>query len=189
MLLNQSSKLEELALEFPAGMESEYSFELFDRTNLDRFPRLWLPHLKSLVLCKFRCSWEDLEAFLDEARNVKSLVMKDCRLERGSMLDLLDYLNNRRVPQVELLGAWFVDEDSGEWHSHTEDDFTTCSAAISFEGPYARCGMRSQVADYIRGGSECPLPRWTTEYDSQLWWETMNDTSWHYLRMTGQPPQ
>jgi hypothetical protein len=93
------------------------------------------------------------------------------------------------VPQVELLGAWFVDEDLGEWHSHTEDDFTTCSAAISFEGPYARCGMRSQVADYIRGESECPLPPWTTEYDSQLLWETMNDTSWHYLRMTGQPPQ
>ncbi|KAK5290389.1 hypothetical protein LTS03_004326 [Exophiala xenobiotica] len=189
MLLNQSSKLEELALEFPAGMESEYSFELFDRTNLDRFPRLWLPHLKSLVLCKLRCSWEDLEAFLDEAMNVKSLVMKDCRLERGSMLDLLDYLNKKRVPQVELLGAWFVDEDSGEWHSHTEDDFTTCSAAISFEGPYSRCGMRSRVAGYIRGESECPLPRWTTEYNSQLLWETMNDTSWHYLRMTGQHPQ
>ncbi|EXJ69796.1 uncharacterized protein A1O5_06867 [Cladophialophora psammophila CBS 110553] len=109
MLLNQPSELEHLSLEFPAGLEAEYSFDLFDRTNIDRFPRLWLPHLKSLTLSHFRCTWVDLEAFLNEGKNINSLVMKNCRLETGSLIDLLYHLRRKRFPEVLLLGTWYVD--------------------------------------------------------------------------------
>ena len=185
MLLNHPSNLEHLNLEFPVGQESEYSFDLFDRTNLDRFPRLWLPNLKSLALCHFRCSWADLEALLNEGRNISTMVLKDCRLETGSILDLLEYLRRRKFPAVQLLGTWYVDEDFGEWHSHDEDDFTSCFAATSYEGPYARTGMRSRVEEFINGKGQCPLPRWTTEDDPPQAWESEGDTSWHFT--PGQP--
>ncbi|KIX99367.1 uncharacterized protein Z520_04943 [Fonsecaea multimorphosa CBS 102226] len=146
MLLNHPSELEHLDLEFPPGLEAEYSFDLFDRTNIDRFPRLWLPHLKSLTLSLFRCTWADLAALLDEGKNLKSLAMKDCRLETGSLIDLLEHLRRRRLPRVQLLGTWYVDEDCGEWHSHSEEDFTSCFAANSYEGPYARAGVTQPYA-------------------------------------------
>ncbi|KIX08986.1 uncharacterized protein Z518_00064 [Rhinocladiella mackenziei CBS 650.93] len=149
-LLNHPSQLEELSLQFPPDTTAQYSFELFDQTNIDRFPRLWMPRLKSLALCEFRCTWDDLEALLGEVTRV--------------------------------LGDWHVDEDSGVWHSHSEEDFTHCFAATSYEGPYARAGMRSKVERFIHGKGECPLPRWTWENNTQDQWETMGDTSWHYIR-------
>ncbi|KIW79409.1 hypothetical protein Z517_06021 [Fonsecaea pedrosoi CBS 271.37] len=185
VLLNQTSQLEHLDLEFPAGLEAEYSFDLFDRTNIDRFPRLWLPHLKSLTLSLFRCTWADLKAFLDEGRNLDSLVMKDCRLETGSLIDLLEYLRRRHLGKVQLLGSWYVDEDCGEWHSHSEEDFTSCFATNSYEGPYAHSGMRLRIEEFITGKGECPLPRWTTEDDPPRLWEIASDTSWHFI--PGQP--
>jgi len=181
MLLNHPSSLEDLSLEFPVGTEAEYSFDLFDRTNIDRFPRVWLPHLKTLSLCHFRCSWGDLQAFLLEGKDIMSLVMKDCRLESGSMIDLLEYLSERHLPLVVVSGTWYVDDDSGEWHSHGPDDFTNCFAATSYEGPYASHGMRSKVETFIRDGGKCPLPKWTMEDNMQHVWEVMGDTSWHYL--------
>jgi hypothetical protein len=187
MLLNHPSNLERLSLEFPVGQESEYSFDLFDQTNLDRFPRLWLPHLRSLALRHFRCTWADLEALLAEGRNLNSLALRDCRLETGSIIDLLEYLRRRRFPTVELLGTWYVDEDCGQWHSHTESDFTGCSASTSYEGPYARAGTRSRVDDFIQGNGECPFPRWTAEDDPPHAWEETGDTSWHFI--AGQPQQ
>ncbi|OQU98490.1 hypothetical protein CLAIMM_04272 [Cladophialophora immunda] len=185
MLLNHPSELEHLDLEFPAGLEAEYSFDLFDRTNIDRFPRLWLPHLKSLRLCLFRCTWPDLAALLDGGKNLNALVMKDCRLETGSLIDLLEHLRKKRLRRVQLLGTWYVDEDCGEWHSHSEEDFTSCFAANSYEGPYARTGMRSKIEGFINGKGECPLPRWTTEDDPPQLWENESDTSWHFI--PGQP--
>ena len=186
-LLNHPSKLEDLSLEFPISQESEYSFELFDRTNLDYFPRLWLPHLKSFALCRFRSTWADLQALLDEGRHLSSLVLRDCRLESGSIVDLLEYLHKRRLQAAELLGVWYVDEDCGQWHSHTEDDFTSCFASTSYEGPYAYAGTRSKVQDFIDGNGECPFQRWVTEDDPPQSWEQQGDTSWHFI--AGQPPQ
>jgi hypothetical protein len=116
MLLNLTCNLEHLSLDFPVGKESEYSFDIFDSTNLDLFPRYWLAHLKSLALCHFRCGWNELELLLTEAARVKELQMKDCRLETGSIVDVLDYLHRRKYPSVDLQGTWYVDEDCGEWH-------------------------------------------------------------------------
>ncbi len=185
MLLNHPSNLEHLSLELPMGQESEYSFDLFDRTNLDRFPRLWSPRLKSLTLRHFRCGWTDLEALLAEGKNITSLVMKDSRLETGSIIDVLEYLRKRRFAAVELLGTWYVDEDCGAWHCHTEDDFTDCSNSTWYEGPYARTGTRSMVENFIIGKGDCPFPRWTAENDPLQRWEELGDTSWHFI--AGQP--
>jgi hypothetical protein len=55
-LVNVPSHLSSLHLEFPEGKEATYSFEIFDRTNIDRFPRLWLASVHTLSLCNFRCS-------------------------------------------------------------------------------------------------------------------------------------
>lgn len=181
MLLNHPSNLEELNLKFPVGKESEYSFDLFDRTNIDRFPRLWLPHLRSLTLCHFRCPWPDLEALLVEGQHLQSLILKDCRLETGSMIDLLECLSGRRFTTVHVLGTWYVDEDFGEWHSHSEDDFTNCFAATSYEGPFTQNGMRSKVETFLRGVGGCPLPRQTEDSIPHSEWEMMGDTSWHFL--------
>lgn len=187
VLLNHCSALEDLSLEFPLGTRSEFSFELFDRTNIDRFPRSWVPHLKSLTLRQFRCSWEDLEAFLSEGRNVQFLTLENCRLETGSMIDMLEYLAERRLPHTSVLGAWDIDEDMGEWHSHSEEDFRDCFAEASHDGlpvsymPYVDMGLRSKVEDFIHGKSTCPLPRRNGQSIVQALWELMGDTSWHFI--------
>lgn len=181
MLLNTPSNLEELYVRFPSGKEAEYSFELFDRTNIDRFPRLWLPHLQVMSLCDFRCSWEDLKAFLLQAKRLRSLVMKNCWLETCSMINLLDFLATRCLTHADVLGHWYVEEDSGWWHFHDENDFTKCSSATSYEGPYVQAGLLAKVREYVHGGSICPLPRRTVEGDAETVWETLGDTSAHYI--------
>ncbi|KAL6243621.1 hypothetical protein RBB50_009614 [Rhinocladiella similis] len=180
-LLKETLQLESLKLEFPVGNSAEYSFELFDSTNLDRFPRMWLSGLRALSLSCFQCGWSDLERLLIDGRSLESLSMKDCRLESGSMLDLLDYLSGRCLAKVELWGIWHVQEDMGHWHSHGEEDFNTCPMATSFEGPYASNGLQSKVQKYIYGGSERPFPRWTAEHNPLSEWENISDTSWHYV--------
>ncbi|KAJ9612657.1 uncharacterized protein PV06_01689 [Exophiala oligosperma] len=180
-LLGETSELDSLRLEFPIGNAAEYSIELFDGTNLDPCPRLWLSGLRVLSLSCFECKWNDLEKFLADGRNLESLTMKDGRLENGSMLDLLDYLSWRRFPKVELWGVWHVQQDMGHWHSHSEEDFNICSKATSFEGPYASYGLRSEVQEYIHGGSKCPFPRWTADHSPVSEWENLSDTSWHFV--------
>ena len=191
MLLNCPSDLEELCLTFPSGKSAEYSFELFDRTNIDRFPRLWLPHLHVLTLCNFRCSWQDLQPFLLEAKHLRSLVMKNCWLESCSMIDVLELLTTRRLARAEVLGHWYVEEDSGQWHFHDERDFTKCSAATSYEGPYVHTGLLAKVQEFIHGRSNCPLPRWVAQGNSLrnagIVWETLGDTSAHYIPGPPQP--
>jgi hypothetical protein len=181
MLLNNASELEELNIELPNGKEAEYSFDLFDRTNIDQFPRLWVPHLKSLSLCRFRCRWGDLSALLSEGVNIHALTLRDCRMETHSMLDVLCYLAKRRFHSVSVLGTWYVDEDEGEWHWHTERDFTSCTAATSYEGPYAQAGMKTRLDTYMHSGGDCPLPAWTTSNRAEDMWEVLGDTSFHYL--------
>jgi hypothetical protein len=108
-LLNRPSSLTHLSLDLPIGQEPEYSFEVFDQTNLDKFPRLWSAHLRSLSLCYFRCPWADLHSLLNEASELSRLTLKQCRLETGSLIDLLEYLRHRRIPHTSLLGTWYVD--------------------------------------------------------------------------------
>jgi hypothetical protein len=180
-ILNHPANMDTLRLEFPEGNEAEYSFDIFDRTNIDRFPKLWLPHLKQLSLCRFRCTWEDLKALLEGAKKAKVLSLCHCRLETGSMLDLLAFLPSMGLHNVNLEGRWYVDEDEGEWHSHSEADFTDCFAATDYEGPYVTNGMKSKIEKYCLEGGECPLPQWTTEGKESQIWEMKGDTSWHYL--------
>ena len=200
-LLNLPSDLLTLRLKLPLGKEAEYSFDLFDRTNLDRFPRLWLRHLRTMSLSTFRCTGTDLEALLNEARHVQSLRLSDCRLEAGSMVELIQFLRGKTLDDISLEGTWTVDEDGGEWHSHLPEDFSDCSALTSFEGPYRADGMRDKVHAYMLGqpptghegtacrsgggGPTCPLPElgprpsdWAV---ARIVWDMAGDTSWHYL--------
>jgi len=180
-LLLRPKEMESLSLEFPKGKEAEWSFDLFDQTNLDMFPRPWLSCLKSLSLCRFQCSWADLEALLKAAKNTKSLTLGYCRLETGSMLDFLYFLPSMSLKDISLDGTWYIDEDAGEWHSHKSDNFTDCFAATSYEGPYAKKGMRSKLERFVLEGGDCPLPKWTRHGREEVLWELLGDTSFHYL--------
>jgi hypothetical protein len=180
--LNRTTNLQDLKLEFPKFKEAEYSFEMFDQTNLDRRPRLLLPNLKSFELCRFRCSWVNLQAFLAEAKSLAVLKLSSCRLDAGSMLDLLHFVPQMKLQAVSIHGRWLVDDDGGEWHAHTADDFTAdCFASTSYEGPYVVNGMKARVEKFMLDGGECPLPRWTVQGREEDVWETTGDTSWHYL--------
>ncbi|KEF54653.1 uncharacterized protein A1O9_09095 [Exophiala aquamarina CBS 119918] len=186
-LLNNSPELRDLHIDLPIGKEAEYSFDLFDRTNIDQFPRLWVSRLKSLSLSRFSCRWGDLKALLHEGVDIHALALRDCRMETYSMVDVLDYLAKRHFHSVSILGTWYVDHDEGEWHWHTEDDFTACKAATSYEGPYTQTGMRSRLECYMHSGGECPLPAWTATNRAEDIWEMLGDTSFHYL--PGPPQQ
>jgi hypothetical protein len=182
MLLNKTTNLEHLRLEFPEYKVPEFSFEILDRTNLDRFPRLFVPHLRSFALCRFRSSWGNLKCFLEEARSLRSLSLAYCRLETGSMLDLIHFIPRMKLQSVALIGRWYVDEDSGEWHAHSADDFTMdCFATTSYEGPYLHDGMKARVESFMLVGGECPLPTWTPQGREEDIWEMKGDTSWHFL--------
>ena len=181
-LLNQPADLHHLRLEFPEIKVAEYSFELFDRTNLDRFPRLFVPHLQSLGLCRFRCRWGDLKAFLTEAKSLSTLELSYCRLETGSMIDLLHFIPKMKLCSMTMHGRWYVDEDAGEWHAHHAEDFTAdCFASNSYEGPYARNGMKAKIESFMLEGGDCPLPEWTPQGREEDIWEMKGDTSWHFL--------
>ena len=181
-LLNMPADLHHLRLEFTEFKEAEYSFELFDRTNLDRFPRFFLLHLRSFELCRFRCRWVDLRAFLTEAKSLSSLALSYCRLETGSMIDLLHFVPTMKLHFMAMHGRWYVDEDAGEWHAHSADDFTAdCFACTLYEGPYAKNGMKARVESFMLDGGECPLPTWTPQGREEDIWEMKGDTSWHYL--------
>lgn len=182
-LLNAPSNLSSLRLEFPEGKEATYSFEIFDRTNIDRFPRLWLASVKTLSLCHFRCTWEDLRELLTAAKNLSDLTLRYCRLETDSMIDLLEFLPLLTLKHLSLQGAWKVDDDAGIWHSHDETDFTDCVAVTTYEGPYLKRGLRSRIEEFALHGGKCPLPKWNEFANSRadLIWEQWGDTSWHYV--------
>ena len=103
------------------------------------------------------------------------------------MIDLLEFIATMRLQSVALHGRWYVDEDAGEWHAHNDDDFTAdCFASTSYEGPYAKNGMKARIERFMLEGSECPLPSWTPNGREEDIWEMKGDTSWHYLPVTRQ---
>ena len=179
-LLDMTKDLRSLTIEFPAHSMAEYSFEIFDRTNIDRFPRRWLSGLRVLELSNIQCTWNDLKAALEAAVQVKRLKLSDCRLETGSMIDLIQALRLLKLDCVCLNGCWRVYDDEGEWHSHDEAVYTEC-ALSSYEGPYASKGLRNCIEMYIVEGGKCPLPAWTEDGGEEHIWETEGDTSWHYI--------
>jgi hypothetical protein len=174
-LLNNTAKLETLCLELLPGKEAELSFELFDRTNLDRFPRHFLKNLRLLSLSHFSCRWTDLRTFLQEAAKLEELTLANARLETGSMVDLILFTPSLELQSIQILGRWVVDEDGGEWHAHTPADFTDCVNATVWEGPYVQDGMRSIIQhQMLKGSDKCPLL-------DEAAWESSGDTSWHYV--------
>ena len=180
--LDHAPRLQSLHLEFPEGNEAEYCFCIFNTWNLDRFPRLFLNGLQHLDLCRFRCSWNDLCTLLLDAKSLESLCVSHCRLETGSMIDLLHFIPTLHLSSILIGGKWYVDEDSGEWHAHTAEDFTDCLANTTYEGPYENNGMKRIVEEYMRcadrqeGRSECPLPRWTPQGREEDFWELRGDS-------------
>ena len=181
VLLRETRYLSFLALAFPPHKKSEFSFDLFERTNIDRFPRTWLPGLEVLVLYSFSCTWADLEPFLHSATSVKLLTLGDGHLETGSMLDLIHLLRSKGLKGVRLDGYWHVFEDGGEWHSHLESVHADQCAHTSYEGPYAKTGLRYQIMRYIIDGGVCPLPTWTIDGHEDQIWEREGDTSFHFI--------
>ena len=175
-----TKNLQSLTIEFPVHSMAEYSFEIFDQTNIDRFPRLWLSGLRVLKLTNIQCTWNDLKAALQAATAVKQLKLSNCLLETGSMVDLIYALRALKLDYVCLDGCWRVYDDEGEWHSHDEAVYTECSIS-SYEGPYASKGLRHCIEKYITEGGRCPLPSWTEGGREEHIWETEGDTSWHYI--------
>ena len=180
--LDHALNLNSLRLEFPEGKEAEYSFDIFNPWNLDRFPRLFLNSLQHLDLCRVRCTWNDLCGLLLDAKSLGSLCLSYCRLETGSMIDLLHFIPTLRLSSMTIGGKWYVDEDSGEWHAHTAEDFTDCFANTTYEGPYEINGMKRRVEEYMlcadgqEGKCECPLPRWTPQGREEDFWELKGDS-------------
>jgi hypothetical protein len=177
-LLNVPKDLQCLSLTFPIGREAEFSLDIFDRTNLDRFPRQWLPGLRQLKLANFFCARSDLIDLLKEARDLKSLTLREATMETGSMVSLLTTLRDLYLEDVCIDGIWTVQEDGGEWHSHDAEHFYDC---VHYEGRYAVNGLRSRIESYIVNGDSCPLPDWTAEGHQHRTWELEGDTSWHYI--------
>ncbi|RMZ86496.1 hypothetical protein DV736_g6279, partial [Chaetothyriales sp. CBS 134916] len=186
-LLDQSTNLDHLRLEFPDGEEVEYSSFLFDPTHISHTPRLWMLRLKSLSLSTFRCSWPNLAAFLGICNTLESLTLSSCRLQTGSMIDLLHFVPSMVLRHVAIEGTWYCDVDLGKWHSHTPEDFNMCVAATTYEGPYVHTGIRSRVEKFMLKGGKCPLPTRTADEQAEDIWEAMGDTSWHYLPFLAQP--
>lgn len=177
-LLNVPKDLQRLSLAFPTGREAEFSFDIFDRTNLDRFPRKWLSGLKELKLSNFLCSWSDLRELLKEARSIKSLTLRKATMETGSMISLLTTLRELNLDDVCIDGRWKIQEDGGEWHSYDEDCFYGCE---HYEGPYAANGLRYKIESYVISAGSCPLPELTLDGHEDRIWELEGDTSWHYI--------
>lgn len=178
-LLNVPRDLRRLSLSFPESREAEYSFDIFDQTNLDRFPRLWLPRLTQLKLSNFLCTWTDLKGLLTDAGSLKSLTLREATLESGSMISLFTTLRDLKLEDVCVDGLWRVPEDGGEWHSHDEQNFYDCE---HYEGRYVVDGMRSKIQSYIIKGGICPLPSWSLDGHEDMVWELEGDTSWHFIR-------
>jgi hypothetical protein len=177
-LLNEPRDLQRLALSFPEGREREFSFDIFDQTNLDRFPRTWLPGLKQLNLSNFLCAWSDLKNLLEDTRGLKALTLREGTLETGSMISLLTTLRELKLDDFCIDGKWRVQEDVGEWHSHDEETFYDCE---QYEGRFAHSGMRPSIESYVISGGPCPLPALTPDGHQDRIWENQGDMSWHYI--------
>ncbi len=118
-LLNEPKDLQRLSLSFPIDREAEFSFDIFDRTNLDRFPRKWLPGLKQLRLSNFLAAWSDLRDLLQNASSMKSLTLCEATMVTGSMISLLRILHDLKLTDVCIDGRWKVQEDGGNGTSTT----------------------------------------------------------------------
>ncbi len=179
-LLDRSDALKSLAVQFPPQSRAEYSFEIFDQTNIDRFPRNWLSGLQVFTLANFQCTWDDLNALLASATSMRDLTLSEGRLETGSMIELILNLRTMNLERVRLDGCWRVYEDEGEWHSHHEAVYSECSIS-AYEGPYMFKGLRHRIERYIIDGGQCPLSKWTADGHEERIWEREGDTSWHYI--------
>jgi hypothetical protein len=177
-LLNEPRELQSLDLTFPKAREAEFSFDIFDQTNLDRFPRKWLPGLKQLALSNSLCTYSDMQALLNEATGLESLTLRDATLETGSLPELLVVLHKMKLKDVCIDGHLNVPEDSGVWHSHNKDNYYECT---HYEGTYATNGMRSKVESYIINGGEPPLIVANYDNHADMFWPIYNDTSWHLI--------
>jgi hypothetical protein len=179
-VLNYAMQLYHLELKFPSHKIKEYSFEIFDRTNIAGFPRLWLSNLVFLSLAAISCSLEELKSLLQDAPRLAELRLRDCVMESGSMVNLIEHLRTQNFGGVRLDGIWKVFEDEGVWHSHDQWEYAQCNESI-YEGSYAYNGMRQQIERYMVTGGKCPLPTRTVNGQEQEIWERNGDTSWHYV--------
>ena len=180
-LINQAQSLQSLVLSFPIEKDAEFSYEIFDHTNVDKFPKTWLRSLKKLSLTNFHCRYEDLTQLLCGSQ-IKDLTLRNGDIETGSMIDIIHLLRMVELEKVDIGGIWNVKEDDGNWHSHTREDFTECTSRTSYEGPYVEKGLRYAIENFVLYGGDCPLPSWTGPDDkvtSRLW-ELRSDTSFHF---------
>ena len=174
-----------LRLEFPHSSlkEMAYSYPIFNLVVLSEEPPAWLTSVRTLSLSRISCRCENLQALLNATGNLDDLTLGHCRLADGSMIDLLQFLPGLGLKRLSLQGTWEVVNDGGVWHSHSEADFTECTAATTYEGPYLRRGLRSKIEEFARKGGTCPLLGVDVLDGERVWrsWEQAGDTSWHYL--------
>jgi hypothetical protein len=177
-LLNEPKELRRLSLTFPLDRVTNFSGDLFDQKNLDQHPWKWLPGLKQLSLSNFVAQLPALVGLLDEARDLKSLALRQVDLGNGSMMKLLTYLRDLKLDDVLIGGEWLVKEDRGDWHCHGGAHGYIC---CGYEGRYAVNALWSKIESYIIHGGPCPLPEWSPDEDPSKTWEFEGDSSWHYM--------
>lgn len=155
--LSPSKTLTHLSLTLPISRKSEFSFALFDTTNLDRFPRSFLPRLTHFHLANFTCTYADFAALFSAAAapSLTHLALHDGTLETGSLVWLLRFLATTRRPHrlaaFEISGEWPVLDDDGKWHSREEEDYG--GSCLDYEGAYPKWGLRRRVQEYVvKGG-------------------------------------
>lgn len=176
-LLYGTRSLQQVALSFPKGYESDFSFDVLDKGAYDPFPRNWFFDLRQLSLSNIACALPDLQNTLGRVKNLQSLTLRDATLRIGSMISLLTTLRGLGLKEVCIDGIWRVEQDGGEWHSHDEDLYE-CE---HYEGRYAHNGLRSKIESYIISGGPCPFPVWTPGGHEKKTWELQGDSSWHYM--------
>lgn len=184
-LLNLSpTSLTQLSLSLPSSHNSEFSFALFDTTNLDRFPRTFLHRLTSFHLSNFTCVYADFSAFFSETSmpSLTHLSLHDGKLETGSLVWVFRLFASTKRPHslvsFSISGEWSVADDDGKWHSRDERDYASC---LDYEGAFPRHGLRQRIQEYVVGGAEsCPLPVWGRDEGARSAWDDEGDGSFHY---------
>ena len=178
-LLNLSRDLRKLSLNFAEARKAEFSYALFDTTNLDRFPRTWVPRLKDLTLRNFTCNWGDFSALVSEMAAVKSLTLIDGQVETGSLIWVFRLLQNRLdLDHFSIEGSWTALEDDGAWHSRGSSNSAGC---LDYPGPFpAVKGLRYRIEQFVVDGGDCPLPVWGRDENARSTWDSESDGSFHY---------
>jgi hypothetical protein len=177
-LLNEPKELRRLSLTIPLDRVAEFSYDIFDQVNLDRCPRKWLHGLKQLSLSNFLVPLAGLLGLLDEARDLKSLALRQADLKSGSMIGLLAYLRHLKLDDVFIGGEWVIKEDGGEWHCHGDVQSYNC---CGYEGRSAVKGLWSKIESYMIDGGPCPLREYGPQVEQMKTWELEGDSTWHFL--------